>query len=63
MHTKTDPVNKCPYYSIENIINGWEDEKCEIPIMDLCEICNKEPGYCIYLGIPTECEVFNGKED
>lgn len=55
-----DPVNYCPYYSRESIVNGFVDGDVEDPAFEEVDFCNlpNNKGYCLLMGNNQECEVF-----
>lgn len=67
MNKKTDPVNGCPFHSVENIIIGYDDY-LDDDVYELSDICNKPEGtsYCYYVGNFGSCkylqEVLNEKK-
>ena len=60
-----DNVNCCKYYSIENLVSGFDSGDVEYPIFEEVEFCNKPGclGYCPYSGFVDECEVLNNEEE
>ena len=60
-----DDVIRCPHYHKETLIVGFQDNECEDPVFDVCELCTKNghTDYCLCDGDNSECEVFNEERE